>query len=365
MDALPPIPTPASQRWREIRIRVLPAFFFLGVLAAVAFLWREVALPHNLAVGFVETNGALVSAPMDGLITDLKVKRFQQVKKNDPLCQYVIKDPKVLKAELDVIQASMEMIRITMTPVVDEERVRLAYYQLRLDVMKERNLHATETIQLRYATEEFRTAQNMLRDNAMATNTFERIRTTMDSLKASVEMRQKLIEDLDARLSKFTIAEPGHAGSPTPIQAAIAVEAARIKQLEAAATPIQLIAPMDGMVTVVNRHSGEYLRVGDPILTISATESEQIIAYVRQPINIPPEVGMTVQVRSRTPKRETASATVTRVGAQMEPFSMAMIPNAPNQRLQEFGLPIQVTLPPALKLVPGELVDLILESKKK
>ena len=36
---LPPIPTPPSQRWREIRLLYLPrAVFILGVIAAALFI---------------------------------------------------------------------------------------------------------------------------------------------------------------------------------------------------------------------------------------------------------------------------------------------------------------------------------------
>jgi HlyD family secretion protein len=364
MESLPPIPTPASQRWREFRIRVLPIFFFACVAAVIAFLWRDVAIPPTLAVGFVETNAALVSAPMDGLISQLGVKRFQQVNKGDQICHLVIKDPKILKSEIDVIDADIQRIRITLGPVIDEERTRLAYYQLRLDTMKERGILATETIQLRQAIDDVRQAQALVNQGAWTTNQLENVKTRMETLQASVNARKELIADTDIRLGQSAIAEPGtNSGSPTPIQAEIAVQAAKIKQLEATFNPIPLVAPISGMITAINRHSGEYLRAGDPILAISANESEQIVGYIRQPINIQPRVGMPIQVRARTPNRETASATVTQVGAQMESFSMAMVPNAPNPRLFEFGLPILVTLPPAMKLVPGELVDLILDPK--
>ena len=41
MDKLPPIPTPASQRWRAFRIQVLPLVIFAGVFLSVALLWKS------------------------------------------------------------------------------------------------------------------------------------------------------------------------------------------------------------------------------------------------------------------------------------------------------------------------------------
>ena len=41
-DAAIPIPVPLARRWREFRIRFLPALIFTGALATVALLWHHV-----------------------------------------------------------------------------------------------------------------------------------------------------------------------------------------------------------------------------------------------------------------------------------------------------------------------------------
>jgi hypothetical protein len=95
---------------------------------------------------------------------------------------------------------------------------------------------------------------------------------------------------------------------------------------------------------------------------ISAVQTEQIVAYVRQPLVFHPKIGMGVHVRSRTPHRETGPATVVQVGAQMEPYNTAMLP-IPATRPIEWGLPVLISLPQGLKLVPGELVDIVFDPK--
>jgi multidrug resistance efflux pump len=373
MDSLPYIPTPVSQRWREFRIRVMPVFFFAVLAITVAALWRQVAIPPTFAVGFVETNGATVSVPLDGQLAQMAVRRFQQVKQGDQLCQLVVKPTNILSAEIDVLKADIDKIKITMTPLIDEERARLAYFQLRLDLMKERGAQATDQVRLKQAIEDYRSAWVMLTNNppAIATNQFEKIKTDMEALQATVNAREQTLARLEQDLTTSALTNitvvvsntTGGSNTPTPIGVAIAVVDAKIKELETTYAPIPLVSPIDGMIMMVNRRSGEYLRAGEPVLFISAMQSEQIVGYVRQPMSIHPKVGMPVEVRARTAKRETAVAKVTQVGAQMEPFSTAMIPNAANTRLVEFGLPITVTLPPAMALIPGELVDLILEPK--
>src|SRR6185503_3448559 len=120
MDSLPPIPTPVAQRWREFRIRVLPIFSFVVIGVAVFILWRQVAVPPTVAVGFVETNGATVNVPISGLVTKLNVKRFDHVNANQELCQIIIKDPKVLQAELNVITNEIHNLRVGLEPILGQ-----------------------------------------------------------------------------------------------------------------------------------------------------------------------------------------------------------------------------------------------------
>src|SRR6476660_5708170 len=130
-DPLPPIPTPMLQRWREFRIRVMPLLCFVVLAGASAFLWKEVAVPPMMGVGFAETNIAAVAAAYPGIVSQMTVKRFQQVKAGEPICQVVLKDPKIITAELAAVQAQIDLIRIGMAPILDAARTDLAYYQLR------------------------------------------------------------------------------------------------------------------------------------------------------------------------------------------------------------------------------------------
>src|SRR3954452_13530498 len=109
MDTLPPIPTPVSQRWREFRIRVLPLLFFVVIAFAATALWKEAAIPPMTGVGYVDTNSAIVSAPLPGFVAQMSIKRFESVKAGDPICQLVLQDPKVVEAEVNVIRAEIEM----------------------------------------------------------------------------------------------------------------------------------------------------------------------------------------------------------------------------------------------------------------
>lgn len=58
MDSLPPIPTPAAQRWREFRVQVLPLLVFVLILASIALLWKSFVNHSGVVeeVGTAKTN---------------------------------------------------------------------------------------------------------------------------------------------------------------------------------------------------------------------------------------------------------------------------------------------------------------------
>src|SRR5690606_32622571 len=89
------------------------------------------------------------------------------------------------------------------------------------------------------------------------------------------------------------------------LQAAIEQKEAQLRLVEAQLSPVPLIAPMDGVVTQLYRRSGENVTSGEPILQISATHSERIIGFLRQPLPLEPQPGMDVEVRTRTFIRRT------------------------------------------------------------
>jgi multidrug resistance efflux pump len=361
MDTLPPIPTPVSQRWREFRIRVLPLLFFVVIAFAATALWKEVAIPPMTGVGYVETNSAIVSAPLPGFVAQMSIKRFESVKAGEPICQLVLQDPKVVEAEVNVIRAEIDMIRVGMEPLIARERASLSYYSLRLDMMKARGDQATQNILLRQAMDDFKRQEELFKDKIIPENVFQQAQTKVDTLQTSIIERSNLLETLQANLKNFDLPDITQQ-SNSPIQAAIAVEEAKLRRLEAMQGTRPLLAPIDGMVSFVYRRTGESVVAGEPLLMISAVQSDQVVAYVRQPLVFQPKIGMDVQVRSRNPRRETGKASVRQVGAQMESYNTAMLP-IPSTRPVEWGLPVLLSLPQGLKLVPGELVDIVFEPK--
>ena len=105
-----------------------------------------------------------------------------------------------------------------------------------------------------------------------------------------------------------------------------------------------------------------FLPFGEPIATITAYNSVRIVGYLRAPIAEPPAVGTRVEVRTRGLRREVGQATITEVGTEIEPVTPALLGPVKLANL-ELGLPISISIPPDLRIMPGELVDLTLLPK--
>lgn len=360
MDSLPPIPTPRAQRWREFRIQVLPIVIFLCVLGAIFLLWRSYVQPAGI-VGMVETDSTHIASIVPGKLAGLTVKRFQRVKAGEVLGQVLTTDPKVLEASLGVIMAEINLIRSGMAPAIGQVRTDLDYYRLRLDFMKERVSQAAGRIDLAQAEENLKRVETLYTNGVIvAQRQFEDARALKDRLEAEIRERGPYLATFEKRLER---AMP-LVNAPDPVQAAIAVQEQHLKLTEAQMTPITLTCPVDGVISAVNHVSGENVVAGERILTISAPQADRIVGFIRQPMNISPKVGMPVRVRSRSSSHSGADATVLEVGNQLELIYTNLLGPSPQNR-SEMGLPILVSLPPSLKLIPGEIVDLVLDTKPK
>ena len=365
MNALPPIPTPAARRWREFRIRLLPGVVFLAAAAAAIVIWRT-SLAGPTLVGQVEPVQATVSSYKPGLLAHLNVTRFQQVKKDDPVGQVLITDPRILASTLAGIQADLELLRVNMLPIMDQQRVAISFDQLRLDWMRHKAQLAAAKVNLQLAESEFQRTSQLFKEQIVAARVLEQAQANKERFRTEVDELMRLVNAQEARFAAMT---PSEAAAPSrvstdPLRAAMAVQEARLRQVEAELSPITLLVPMDGMVSMICRRSGEAVTAGEPIIVISALHSESVVGYLRQPFPVEPRVGMSVEVRTRGLRRAMSPGKILAVGTQLEPIAPALVSPLRTANI-ELGLPILVSLPPGLKTRPGEIVDLRIDPRPK
>jgi multidrug resistance efflux pump len=358
-----PIPIPWRQRWRHVRQRLVPALLFIGLLLALAQLWKKYASAPTL-VGQAEVVPANVSCYKPGMLAQLFVNRFQTVKAGDLVGQVLVTDPKILASSLAVIQAEIEEIRASQTPVAAEQRLAMEYSEVRLHWMAQRAELGVAKADLLVAEADFHRTEELFKEKIVSERAYDLAKAKQSSLRNKVDELVLSVEDQGHRVGLLQPTNTIAISTVTddPLRAAITVEESKLRLTEAELNPITLRAAVDGMVDVIYHRVGEAVTAGEPIVGIAPLNAVRIIGYLRPPLLEDPKLGGRVEVRTRGPHRQVGTAQILEVGTQFEPLPPALqiparLANA------ELGLPLSISVPPSLQIRPGELVDLTLVRK--
>ncbi len=352
------IRVPLSERWRDLRLRFIPAFVFLGAACALLVLWKQnLAAPSML--GQVEPVQASVSSYRPGMLAELNVARFQHVKADDAVGQVLVTDPRILASSLAVIQSEIESLRIGMMPIVSQQRTAMDYNQLRVEWMRQRAQLGMSRVSLQLANTDLHRMEELYREKIVSQRVYEQAKASQEKLQSEVTELAQLVDEQATNfefLQMTNSTDLAHI-SDAPLRAAIAAQEAKLKLTEAELSPIILRAPFEGTVNVIYKRSGEAITAGEPIITIASLNAVRIISYLRAPVLSEPALRTRVEVRTRGLRRQVGQGEIVEIGSQFEPIAPALQPALKPVAI-ELGLPIGVSLPSNLKVRPGELVDL-------
>jgi multidrug resistance efflux pump len=369
MDPLPPIPTPRAQVWREFRIQMLPFLVFAGVVVTVVLLWRAYVVPSPV-VGEVETITNRVVTLADGHITDLLVDRFERVTNGQPIAIISTMGSGLQQATLVQIAADLKLMKARMD--LDKTRNLDAYSNLRLNLLTEQvNLELART-RLVHAEAEFERASRLYEEKVIGRGAplssqtgrndygYDVALRDRDGFRAEVRERTKMVAQLEKDAEEMKTSGVVNIAPTDPV----IEETIRAQQEVFRRTyePTVLKAPTDGVISLVLRHTGERVVRGEAVAIITAASSARIVGYLRQPLGEMPTTNDTVTVRTRDQRRFIGQGQIVRVGAHMEPISPALLSDPTRVQL---GLPILVSVPEGMPLVPGEVVDLSINFAKR
>lgn len=360
MNDLSPIPVPTSVRWREFRMRILPAAVLLGTIAASVWLW-QMASPSASFPGQVDADVMTISCPKAGVLVHLAVNQLQPVRQGDVLARIQTTDPSVVQASLAVIEAEIHSLRANLAPILPRERLAVNYDRLRLACLEQRVELASTQAKLRLAESELRRAEELFEQKILSRQGLEEKQGAHERLTAEVQERAEMLnrqeDDLRTReLNHAAAALTNSSGSYNALDAAIQVQEAKLRLTEAETSPVTLLATMDGIVTTVYHRVGETVHSGQPVLTITATNAARIVGYLRRPFPATPVTGGEVEVRPRWSVNR-ARARVLKVGTGLEQVRACLrLPGGHDAA--DMGLPVYLSMPDELKLLPGEVVDL-------
>lgn len=355
-----PIPIPWRTRWRQIRIHLLPVLVFLAALAVVAYLWDQELTPATMS-GEVYAASSDISAPRPGTIESLLVEPFDYVEAGQIIAYIRPLPPEQVAASLGVLSAEVELARLgSAGPLPDLHRNlhnRRSTYQ---DWLEARARLASLRVRMNQAEREFRRLDNLRSKQFISESAYDEARSGYEALRAEVAE----VEELVSTLEVFIQDAGAHDGiGDAAFEATLRWQEARLRELEAELEPWPVYAPISGVVTGVAPESGStilregvFVREGDAIMKIRSHQPEYIIGYARLPVVRPPEEGAGIEVIRRGGRRQSATATVVKVGSHFEPLGPAF--RRPFGDLEERAMPILISLPADLDLRPGEIVDL-------
>ncbi|MBU6400841.1 MAG: hypothetical protein KGS61_11020, partial [Verrucomicrobia bacterium] len=230
MPPLPPIPTPGAQRWREVRMRLVPPVVFLGALAVATMLWREYVAAPTL-VGEVEPVQATVTSYKAGIVEQLNVTRFQHVRAGEAIAQVVIADPRILTSQLAVIQAEIDLLRTGMRPMLVQQRNVMDYDQLRLDWMRQRAQLAMARANLQLAEADYRRQAELFQEKIISERVFDQAKAAREKFRAELDELTRLVAEQEQNFKRLALdpnLEPSQV-TTNALEASIAVQAQKLR----------------------------------------------------------------------------------------------------------------------------------------
>jgi HlyD family secretion protein len=372
--SLPPIPTPPGTLFREFRIQAVPYIAFVMGVGLAAWLWRGYVGPATL-VGEVESVRGIVSSVGPGRLAQVQVDALQRVSAGQVLARVITVEPRVLEAQIALSKARIDVIRLGPDSDLRKQNSQINLDGLRLNWMYKRAEWLSAKARSVYRQLELARLENLRAGvtnvgsgslfPVLSQNELDISRRDAAVEEASVKELEQLVTQIGDSIQLLQTKRPDGQESKSTL-AAIDVESKNLDLIESQMMPVDLLAPFDGVVSVVHRWSGETVQAGEPILTVSQEKPSRVVAFVRQPIQWQARTGMKVEVRSRAGNREAGVGEVIRVGSQLEPIFPSLLPRsspvssggAGGGSVAENGLPILVSLPGNLSVYPGEIIDL-------
>jgi len=349
------IPTPFSTIWREVRIRVIPLFVFAGVGVACYYLWGQMGRGSSVP-GVGEGVRSIVASPYVGILQQVYVEPFQWVEQGQPLARIAPTDP---QAKLDLLQSELQLTRIRLEPSQSDQNA-VSYERLRFDKDRLVQELAVAKVQLETAESALRRNQTLVKDKYVSQDVYELSLGARNVYQTEVTTKSNALRETETRMAQLrSLGEPQSPGTNLNTIELIARLESRLAAAETNWSPITLVAPISGMVQTIYRHSAEYVVEGEPLMTINSARSDRVVAYLRQPYPLDPEIGMEAEILTRTRKRQRFTSKISEIGAQIETITNSLAFIKQGSMVDE-GLPVVFPVPMDAHIRPGEIVDVVL-----
>ena len=377
------IPIPWRRRLQRMQCTALPVVSFVACIAAVLWLWqRQGRLPNS--VGEVDAVRVDLVAGSDGMLVSPSYGQwalFDHVEANAVIARL---DDRPVLAEMATLSAELVRLRQELdaaaenlqTERSDREHDHLCEHrqlvcqcqQCRLDVLDRRAVIEAARVE-RKRLDRGLTFLESLRESGTATElriTDQRLKS--DAVQKRIEENEKALAEAERQYKEAEVELLGYPDMPEadaakllkPLEAAITVGERRVDELRVRIDGLEICSPVSGTICAVHKRPGQFLKAGDPVVTVAADRGHHIVSYVRQEQRVQPAIGMPVEVRVRGSHVRSVTAAIDHVGPQIQPVPLRQLQDASRP---EWGLPVFIPMPSELLIRPGELVDIRFETR--
>ncbi len=350
--SVPKIPLAASQRRRLFLERILPGITFLLGVVGATLLWQQ-AERATFASGWIEPIAAEIRANTAGRITQLHVNPWQQVEEGALVATIAPLTPEERESQVAVLRAELRWIEVSQEPLLVADRVRGDAVRTYLDLLRARVDCAETRGRVEDAAEEVRRCEPLHKAGILSEDTWSEAQRKLTTLR----------EVLSAQESFFrTVPSPDFSSDVervASLEAALALQLARVRALEESLAPRQVLAPCSGQVVALLRRGGEYVLAGECLVQLQVGESASATAYLRpSALSQRPAIGDRWTVRLRDARRGPGQlATVTAVGHGFSALPAVLRTPALPATTPELGLPVALQLDNPGAYPPGAVIE--------
>jgi len=374
-------------RGGNLRLHILPILVWFVALGGVIFLLSHRRQRFEV-LGLAQGQVRQISSTSMGRLQNVPVQLFESVREGDVVAIIdTVLDHKHLEVELKAKQAVFlaeikqlqaelkatgnrltveaanrknDMVDTQRRFALDVENARLRTLQLKASL--EPDQIRLEELEL---DSKILAAQEPLQANSAILYEQKKLKKQQEALAKEIDEKRHLLvqaeSDLEQAISRrdeFALRQPVNPELQTvlePIQAAIHVKEVQIAEILTDRQALELKAPFDGIVSEIQRKSGEAVLAGEPILSIAETKPREILAYANQKLASRLEANMKVKLIKNSIPQQIANSQITHLGpgVQLVPEQLRGDPAVP-----EWGRPMLIRVPPNMNLMPGEIVGI-------
>ena len=366
---------PLSRRFRFWRQRYAPIAVWAIAVAMALVLTQQRTVFVN-APAIAEARAVAVAPLEDGLVQGIRVTLFENVEAgqvvalmNDDLFRT---EKRVAEAEFERLREEVVAARASLLLEVGERQRDLIDTQrlfafdeeeARIELLDRIVAHESNKIKLESLALTLSRQGKLLADSLADKASYDEIRLLHAATEVEFHENEAAIAAARAHLEETSRRRqtlPDNIGNVDidellgPLREALNVQSAAVEALAAHGERMLLKAPITGQVSQILSLAGETVLAGEPLLTLTGSKPDHVLAYVPETAARSIQAGVRAELSTRDNPRKIHRAEVIQTSVRIEQLPPRL---QRNPMLPEWGRPVLIGAIPSDAFIPGEVLD--------